>query len=530
MGAALISLVLYAYLPSLGLAVYASPDETGNAVAAEQLALHGRASLAEPEAVAFPWLHPRSWVSQGETIVPVGFLGLPWLASWPVRLFGPSVLPWIGALLFASSAIPLFYLLRRFGRLQAFLGTLVAMTMPNAILYGNRGLFPNAPLVAFVVWGVWLTLRSSSSVIPTDESARSGGIPSKGSLGYAAASLGMTGRMMLVILAGLAWALALAIRPVEAVWVLPWLAWSAAEAGWKRREWLVAGASAFVVGLLVELSVHATYGRWFVVGYWLRDNPLTALRQAYEPVLSTVRLTPFGIHPFNIARNAIGFLGGLLAPWTVLGLAALTAAFLRFRQRVPPFVWLCLWTAGWLVVFYGNGRYLDHIVPGAVTVGNSYLRYLLPLAPLLGLAFAWLARDVIVGKGSRAVFVLIAAALILGGIHRSTIADDEGVWYTRRELVRYDTIRQEALQAFGPGAVVFSDRSDKIFFPVMRGVSPQPSVADMAALIRSQKKDAGWFTRPPTQDERDAWREYGIEVQDAANFGRENLYRLVPRP
>jgi hypothetical protein len=498
-GAALISLVLYAYLPSLGLAVYASPDETGNAVAAEQLALQGQASLTEPEAVAFPWLHPRSWVSQGETIVPVGFLGLPWLASWPVRVFGPAVLPWLGAILFASAALPLFYLLRRFGQLQAFLGTLVAMTMPNVILYGNRGLFPNAPLVAFVVWGVWLSSRKDKKTI-------------------------------FIILAGLAWALALAIRPVEGVWILPWLIWSAVEGGWKRREWLVAGASALLVGGLVELSVHATYGQWLVIGYWLRDNPITALRQAYEPILSTVRLTPFGIHPVNIARNAVGFLGGLLAPWTVLGLAALTAVFLRFRQRVPTLVWLCLWTAGWLIFFYGNGRYLDHIVPGAMTVGNSYLRYLLPLAPLLGLAFAWLSRDVIVGKGARPVFILIAAALILGGVHRAFIADDEGVWYTRRELARYDKVRQAALQAFGPGSVVFSERSDKIFFPVMRGVSPEPSVADMAQLIRSQKKDAGWFTRPPTQGERDAWLRYGIEVQDAGNFGRENLYRLVPRP
>lgn len=519
--AALCSLAFYAYIPSLGAQTYASPDETATAVAAERLVAMGSAAISEQDALAAPWLHPRSWVTQGETMVPVGFLGLPWIASWFVRVFGTAVLPWFGAVFWASAAIPLFFLLRRFGRLQALLAVTVAMTMPNAVLYGNRGLFPNAPLVACVVWGVWLTFYASRNTYH---------VASVTGSGLRATGYGLWVKDLVTVFAGFFWALALAIRPVEAVWILPWFVWAVTEAKWKVWTWALASIGALVVFVGVELVVHATYGQWIVIGYWLRDNPLTLARQAFVPITTAFRLTPFGLHPLNIARNAVGFLGGILVPWTLLGLTALGFLVRRYGRRLPVVGLLALWTAGWLILFYGNGRYLDHVIPGAVTIGNSYLRYLLPLVPLVALAFAWLAQTVLVGRGSRAVLMIITAALVCVGLYRATIADDEGVWYTRRELVRYERVREKALETFGPGAVVFSERSDKIFFPALRGVSPEPSMEQMAALIRAEKKDAGWFTRPPTQDERDTWRKYGIEVQDVSNEGRENLYRLHVRP
>ncbi|MBU1349206.1 hypothetical protein KJ781_04025, partial [Patescibacteria group bacterium] len=61
--------------------VFLSPDETAVAVAARFLGEHGTFRIAEPLVSDHSWLHPRSFVSTGDAMVPVGFLGMPFLMA-----------------------------------------------------------------------------------------------------------------------------------------------------------------------------------------------------------------------------------------------------------------------------------------------------------------------------------------------------------------------------------------------------------------------------------------------------------------
>lgn len=65
-----------------------SPDETAVLITAKQIAVTYSGAVEESLAVQAGWLHPRSWVSQGEAIVPVGFLGWPWVLSLFIFILG----------------------------------------------------------------------------------------------------------------------------------------------------------------------------------------------------------------------------------------------------------------------------------------------------------------------------------------------------------------------------------------------------------------------------------------------------------
>ena len=514
LGAALLS--LYAYLPSAGLTVYASPDETAMAVAAREIGAHFHAYLSEPLAVAFPWLHPRSWVSQDGKITTVGFIGWPMIASVFWKIFGDRSLPWIGGLLILSAAYPFYRLLRRrFEPLAAFLGTLVAFTYPAMILYANRGLFPNAPVLACGLWTLWLIDRLRSN-------------PKTGVASWIALGLLVSATTI--------------IRPVELVWILPWWIWT----GWgmkaARKQWIAAILSFFVLLIPVFILQHQASGHWWSFGYLLKDNIVPSASASVVPsVASRPWWLPFGFHPRNILFNMRSFLLGLVWPWMLaIGLAfiasvlALKRRLFDVRQSAP--ILIAAWTVLILLLVYGNGKYADNIQPDAVTIGNSFLRYLLPLALIVGWSVAYLSRYIRrlrvrpLRAAALSILILFSVALAVQGVLSATVNDAEGLATTRGELIRYAAFREEAKQWLNPSQTVFSDRSDKIFFPAFRAVSPMPPLNDVATFIRNENATSGLFIRPMAQSDKDAWRSAGVDVSAVGASGREQLYLLTPRP
>src|SRR3989344_5880076 len=116
----------------------------------------------------------------------------------------PHRLPRDLADLVLSSAYPLWRLARRVSARVAWVTTLIYLTFPTILLYANRGLFPNLPVVAFGLWSAWAfrVVRGPWSVV----------------------------------IGGLTLGLALTIRPTEALWLLPWIAWAIwmSKTTWRR--------------------------------------------------------------------------------------------------------------------------------------------------------------------------------------------------------------------------------------------------------------------------------------------------------
>jgi hypothetical protein len=520
-----------AWLPSATKGVFASPDETAVVTIVETMLKTGRASIPEPLALRVPWLHPRSWVSSGPSLVPVGFLGWPILLAPFIFLFGNALLPWIGLFLIASAMYPVFRLFAaRFGNTRALAGTALLFFFPTVVLYANRGLFANGPQLALLAWWLFFTRKTEiGETLPLS--------------GKAIARSFLIGLLTLAIIL---------IRPVEGVWILPWMWWWGRKREWTQTEKAACLIGAVPLALVYVLIVSRTYGDPFAIGYLLRDNPLPAFEgigvQRLSPLSATRswgELLPYGFHPRHVWWNLRSFTRELLWPWC-LGLLAiwmpiLSTAWRLFRTRglktitSIPFkslwsapVLLSLWMAVFLFSVYGSGLYADHIRPGAVTIGNSFLRYLLPLLPL-GIYFFLIAieKNAASVKATRFSYV-IAVFLCIGGLFTVFAKDDEGLFATRRELRRYTSIRAAARELLPADTVVLSERSDKIFFPIFRTVSPLPSLPERARLTQIPDISVALFARPLSQAERDAWRAAGVVPQELESFGRERLYRLLP--
>lgn len=504
---------LYFLLPWFGKGMYASPDETSNAAVVRQLAWYGRLSIDEPLATDFPWLHSRSTVSHDATVVPVGFTGWPWVLSVFSFVLGQGSVPFLATMLLWSSAIPLFFLLRRFGTRSAWFGTLVAMTFPAMIVFGNRALFPQAAVVGFAVWSIFALTRLRSEHPP-----------------------------WVFCLVGVLLALTVASRPTELPWLLPWFAWSAWSVRPDRKRFAWACAGALFPLIILAFFAQASYGAFWKSGYLAHDNPTLTIGTSQSVIGASVDgtrslLFPFGFHPRDVLWNVRSFLFGLLFPWTMILVGSIMvvgrdawkgrredAKRLLACYAVPL---LSLWTVCVLIGYYGHGLYTDHVQIGAVTIANSFVRYLLPIGPIIGFAFAFFMSRLDRKRFGTTIGILLALGLVLFGSYTALARDDEGMFTTSRELVRYRDIRDRASGYFGPSDVILSERSDKIFSSQLRAVSPLPSIGEVRRLAKTHPElKIGLFARPLSQEQTDEWRIVGFEPVELFVSGREKLYLL----
>lgn len=412
-------------------------------------------------------------------------------------------------ILVASSAYPLFRFVRPLGATSALTSLLVYLSFPTVLLYTNRGLFPNLPVVALGLWCMWLLRRERSSLEVTVGSA-----------------------------AGLCLGLALIIRPTEAIWLLPWVVWSAWGHATIQRV-----ASAAVTALIVCMVGYAasviTYEHWWpVVGYWLRDivpGAVTSPAAAATPSGGLLRqLIPFGMHPRAMWWNVQTFLFGMMGWWTLISLLGL--AWWGIKRWKKQIVWqeaapilLAGWTLAVLLLLYGQSAYVDNI-QGNAALGNSFLRYVLPIVPLLAIGIGLLAerlKDVRYGPVLAGVMV---TALVAYGGFLGLRGGVESIFSVHEELMRYERIRSVAQADLPAGTVMLSERSDKIFsgLPFVI-VSPLPEATRLQSVVDANTPRA-LFHRLLTPEQREtfaggAFRDWLL----ASVFENEGLY-IPPKP
>ena len=500
-------------LPSLHARIYLSPDETANAVLMGTVLKNGSMKLAEPLLKQFPWVHPRSFVTQGEALVPVGFVGLPLILSLFELIFGGLLVGFVIPLLVLSVVFPLWRLLRSWGKATQLVAAFTWLSFPTVILYSNRSFFPNLPLVALMVWVVYLVQSAKTS------------------------------RRLLV--AGLLFALAVIIRPIELFWMLPWLwlAWRVREErnlSWKScLRALLLGSLIPLLGYL--LVVWRTYGSPFAVGYFLRDTVVSeqcavssaqcisaggaVLPTAHRALLTV--LWPFGFHPRDIWFNVVSYLFGIWLPWTVVSL--FTALCLWAKKAARPVILVSLWTLVGGLLVYGETIYQDHVGVNVVSTGNSFLRYLLPLAPILVAGFAigvtTLARQLPARLRSLVIFMCLLAIVSLG--LSISWNGDEGIQASVQDVQSYVAIRSAASRTLSPSAIVLSERSDKIFFPMFRTASPVPSMTEAARLAQTTTDEVAYFSTTMSDSEQQSWLQAGVEAQPLFTIGNQTMYDLV---
>ncbi len=503
----MVVIVLYAALAVQGALPFMSPDETATFVTAQSLAKTGELTLVESRATEFSWLHPRSFVAQHGILRPVSFPLWPFLLG-AFAFLGQGAIVWVPVLLAASLVVALALVLRRalaFSSFEALATAPSIVTLPTLVLYGNRSLFGLVPQLALTMWAAWVTLRIR---------------------GWGGA-----------LVAGAASAVAVGIRPVEGVWIVPGLlavfVWTRGHLAIPFRRAMLAWASGFLLVAVAIAGLHAwVYGSPFAIGYFLRDLP--ALPSSSSPMPAVVArwraFFPYGFSWRQAWENLQGMWVLGWWPWMVAWAGAAIVWLWKCRPHAArgergAFVGLCLMTL-WLNIYYGQGRYADHVGGEPFHLGSSLFRYLAPAFAAWTAWLFWLVRAQTAGRVRQVAFFVLAVGHVMGGAIWAFTDPVDGILQNRRERVAYARVR-EVMRRESPASTVWlSDRSDKIAFPMRAAASPLPPVEEIRRLLKAGAGPVWIYRRPPSQGERDDWHRAGLELVERHRFERELIYEV----
>jgi hypothetical protein len=537
---------LWLRLPLISGNIWMSPDETANISSAISYASQNSFGMQSEYTERFLWLVPRSFVFVPETniMAPVGFLGMPLILSLVYKAGGHFGIGFFVPIFALLSLFALWHILpTKWSKSIKLITLAIWMSFPTIIIYANRGTFPQLTQLCLMIW-VWYLVNHERS-----------------SIAYP--------------IAGLLTGLALAIRPLEAVWIIPAVIFaflhrqsvninSPSPQRYERpapsddnvttlrrydvktlRHYDVTAtirkSAIFLLPLIFILLFTAklgadTYGKWFVSGYQIRPeivsgtqvlNQDSAEIVSYSRNVTFLQSLPFGIHPRNIIWNIKNYLGIMLLPWTLVLLASLYFLYQvkAWRSKNKWGIAALSWIFCSLVLFYGNGIYQDHVRLNEISVGNSFLRYILPLSLVFAIASGYVMLQLMRHWSLKIFAYCLTVALIMFGIWTGVARDDEGIAANERELIVYRQIRQSAARSVGEQAIILSDRSDKIFFPYWLAVSPMPSKDQIVDLAKQGAEVAIFLT---TQDEKgiNQWSEHQINLIPRFTIGNQTMYHV----
>jgi hypothetical protein len=464
------------FISTFGERIFVSPDENAAFLFAKSFAETRELSLPEPLNIPLQGLlHPRSMVGIGSAILPGSFIGLPIVAGGLIFLFGEAaallLTPFLAlfAILAWRKTIESAFQNRLLGDLSAFF----LMVHPAFWYYSGRVMMHNVAFISFLIFAAYIVIASPFKELKTRFSPEV--------------------RQFELFLSGLSVGVALFMRTAELPWVLlgffVLLFTYRAQLGWRS-------ISAALLGLAVMAGVigytnNEVYGAPYLTGYTIKAEVAGAAPEV-ATVLPTVPeqlfsyLLPFGIHPRAIMRHEL-YYELYLYPWMTLP-AIIGFFYLIYRKFEKQKAWKVLSVgtvllAFWLGAVYGSWSFNDNPDPNLITLGNSYVRYWLPLFVLSTPLAAYVTVALLERLNGRqkAVIPAVLVCLTLLSAHLVFFGHD-GIMKTRSALHTFLEKRREIFPLTERDAIIVVDRSDKYLFPYRRVVTPLRDEKTYAAL------------------------------------------------
>ncbi len=442
-----------------GAVKFNSPYDTASYFFTKQFIHEKKFAYPEPYlALSNNLAHPRSMSEYNGFVVPTIFLGFLILLGIIGFVVGPYGILFVVPLV--SAAAPYFFyqvLKRLFSNRVALLSALLLFIHPAFWYYASRSMLPNALLIDLLIIGAYFFIL---------------GIEKKKWYFTSAAGLALGG--------------ALAIRPNDFIWIVPLcgIAWWALRAHLTKTYHALFFASTAFILMIYGFFNYQTFGSAFAFGYKIQSfsTALGALPSLQGDIIQKILslFFPFGFHPRLILHTFWNY-AVLLQWWFVItGIIGFFVSLPLLKGALkknikPSFFYYTLIfsiTSIWLLCSYGSFDFVENVT-GQVTLGNSYVRYWLPIFVLslpyislliikvLSFLFQKLKNNVLIGVLAVGIFLLF-----------SFFSVRLVYWQTNESLmpivghIRDYQQKSAIIQSLVPPyAVIFSRASDKIFFP-----------------------------------------------------------------
>ena len=384
---------------------WASPDETANYIFAKLYGQTGEISIYEGyNLYTSDIMRPRSFRSDHGELKPVSFLGIILIFGNIVKLAGYKVLPFLTPL-FGALGIIFYYLLikRIFGRTNALLSAVLLAVFPVFTYYAARSMFHNILFISLLIAALYFSVLMASNGNKRVKGIKNAFIELAEKFRFKKIiRFKIRARHFLFsALAGIFFGLAIMTRTSELVWIAPlliilWLFNIRRIGLLKLLIFLI-----FLFSSLLPMFYHnqVLYGSPILGGYAEMNQSIVAIKDDSAAILSSTvdgRFTEiktrardifntifyFGLNPKLSLFTANAYIRGMF-PW--LFYASLFGAvifLLTFKKRKYK-QWIFL--GAWLIVsvilifYYGSWHFFDNPDKAAITIGNSYTRYWLPI-------------------------------------------------------------------------------------------------------------------------------------------------------
>jgi hypothetical protein len=447
-----------------------SPDETANYYFLERLAESNEVPVLQKwESNA---VHPRSTLVWRDSLVPVSFTGFLYIFILIYKFFGIiGVILTLGVLLWLFYCLWFRWLKDSQSKKLAIIATILLFFNPALFYYALHPFYHNFIFILFAFLGIIFYFRKKT----------------------------WADRLASVLLIFALW-----VRPIEIIWLLPLLisTWIYLKWGWKKSiiHLLVIGITSLT---LFALSNYLVYGDPILFGYILPN-----LDGGMENDLSLSLSSGILFNLKTIILNVRDFFFILFWPWAALLVLSLITIIMTWARQSRFIKWNVIsWfmVSSILFVYYGSWSLNEHIVSGTVSIGNSFVRYWLPVY-LLSIPFiAYLLA--LMWKFKLKYFVIaILIFLSFWSINSTFFEHDDSFYYVNQNLQSYIK-EKDYIKLFIPeeNSVVVIDREDKILFPyyAVMHMSEFRNVEVLVEIAGLLNKDVNVFYYGFTLPERD---------------------------
>ena len=462
-----------------------SPDESANYTFSKLYAQAGRLSFFEKyNLVAGDIIRPRSFRSDYGWLKPVSFLGIILIYGKIASLTSYKVIPYLTPF-FAALGLIFYYLLIKeiFGKRNALIAALFLASFPPLIYYSARSLFHNVLFMVLAMAGFYFAVVSVKKI-----------------KWYWAD--------LLIGLAGAFTGLAIMTRASELIWLAPvWLIiWL-----FNIKKVGLIKPVIFLFFVLFSLSPmfyynKILYGAYWQGGYNEMNRSILNMAGAGNAIIKSGEIKNnliqikdnffhFGLQPLKSLKMLYYYFAPIFY-WlfwpAVLGWLLLLFKFRKWKKRHFAYFTALAAASAILILYYGSWNFHDNPDPKSFTIGNSYVRYWLPIylgaMPLAAIFLVKLSnlfkkKYLIYSVRALAMVLVFVVSLkfVLTGSAESLIKSAKNQLAARAELNQVVGLTENQ-------AIIITRYHDKLFFPerkVIVGLFDDDNmIKQYAALIR----------------------------------------------
>lgn len=457
-----------------------SPDETANYNFAKLYARQGELIIFEKyNILADNIIHPRSLRSDFGYLKPVSFLGIILIYGKIAQLTTYKILPFLTPF-FAALGIIFYYLLIKeiFGKRNALLSAFILAVFPPFIYYSARSMFHNTLFAVFLVISLYFVCLS----VKKSGAARSA-----------------INNILPNILAGLSGAflgLAIITRSSELIWLTPvWLAiWLFNIKKFGFIKLMIFTACLLFAALPALYWNKILYQSYWRGGYEEMNQSVLNIAGAGAVILKNGAANPamlknslaqiknnffhFGWQPLKSLEMLYFYFIDMFY-WifwpALLGLFILFSKIKKWGGRHYSYIAALFISAAILVSYYGSWDFYDNPDPASHTIGNSYVRYWLPIylgaIPLAVIFFLKLSNlTAPAGILKKKIFIYGWRALIIFLVFFISLkfvlwGSDEGLVKSARQQIAARAEYNKILDLTEAESVIITKHHDKLLFP-----------------------------------------------------------------